>query len=349
MMRDRASGQTARSVGHAALLLTALGLPDSVAAQARAPLAGVNLAGGEFNSGRKPGIYAKDYIYPDARIAAPFIAMGMKIVRVPLLWERLQPSATQPLSAGEGARLDKVIAGLKGFEIIILDIHNYGKRNGQRLDQIADGEAQFADLWRRLAERYRDNPKIAFGLMNEPNGMAPAQWRRIVDAGVAAIRKAGARNLLLVPGSNWTGAHSWAAGGARSNAAAFRNFRDPGNNYAFEMHQYLDPDSSGMKMQCEDAPVIRKRMAAATNWLRTNKHKGFLGEFGAPPDARCLASLDALLDHMKQNADVWMGWTYWAGGGWWGPNYPLSVQPVKGAARPQAGILAKYGSQGARK
>jgi len=72
-----------------------------------------------------------------------------------------------------------------------------------------------------------------------------------------------------VPGSNWTGAHSWITGGSASNAAAFQNFRDPAGNYAIEMHQYLDPDSSGMKMQCEDAPVIRQRMMAATNWLRT--------------------------------------------------------------------------------
>lgn len=341
-------GQTAAAVGHAALALVATLPLACESAQARAPLSGINLAGGEFNSGRKPGVYAKDYIYPDARIAAPFIAMGMKMVRVPILWERLQPSPSGALSVPELDRFDKAVAGLKGFEVIVLDVHNYGKRNGQRLDQLDDGSAQLADLWRRLAERYGDDRRMAFGLMNEPNGIPPAQWRKIVDACVAAIRKTGTRNLLLVPGSNWTGAHSWTAGGARSNAAAFTTFKDPGANYAFEMHQYLDPQSSGMQMRCEQADVIRRRMAAATVWLRTNHHSAFLGEFGAPPDAQCLQSLDALLDHLTRNADVWMGWTYWAGGGWWGANYPMSVQPVRGVARPQAAVLAKYTVQGAR-
>lgn len=343
-----AQRQTAAVVGYAALALSG-SLAEALPARAAPPLAGVNLAGGEFNSGRKPGIFAKDYIYPDARIAAPFLGMGMKIVRVPILWERIQPAVSSPLSAAEMARIDKVVAGLDGFQIIVLDIHNYGKRDGRRLDQIADGGAQLADLWRRLADHYRDNRQVAFGLMNEPNGIAPARWREIVDMSVGAIRKTGARNLLLVPGSNWTGAHSWTANGSASNATAFKGFRDPAANYAFEMHQYLDPDSSGMKMQCEAPDVIRKRMADATQWLRTNRYKGFLGEFGAPPDAQCLKSLDALLDYLTRNADVWMGWTYWAGGAWWGSNYPMNVQPVKGAARPQATILAKYGAAGGRK
>ncbi|ATI80048.1 glycosyl hydrolase family 5 [Sphingobium yanoikuyae] len=314
---------------------------------AEPPLSGINLAGGEFNSGRKPGIFGKDYIYPDTRTAAPFVAMGMKIVRVPILWERIQPVPLQPLSAAEQARLDKVVAILAPFRIIILDIHNYGANGGQRLDQSPDGSAKLADLWRRLAEHYRGNRQVAFGLMNEPNGMAPARWRSMVDESVVAIRKAGARNMLFVPGSNWTGAHSWIAGGRASNAAAFQHFRDPAGNYAIEMHQYLDSDSSGMKAQCEAPPVIQRRMEAATKWLRDNRHKGFLGEFGAPANAACLDSLDALLKHLDANADVWMGWAYWAGGPWWGANYPMSLQPVQGKARPQAAIVAKYSQTGA--
>lgn len=317
-------------------------------AAAAPPLSGINLAGGEFNAGRRPGVYAKDYVYPDARIAKPFLDMGMKIVRVPVLWERLQPVALEPLSGAELARFDKALAGLRGFSIIIIDIHNYGKWQGKRLDQIDGGERYLADLWRRLAERYKDDDKIAFGLMNEPNGMSPAAWLRIVQPSVTAIRKAGAANLILVPGSKWTGAHSWTTGrGEHSNAATFASFRDPGRNYAVEMHQYLDQDSSGTKMNCLAPEVARQRLAAATAWLRANRHRGFLGEFGAGVDGQCLKSLDALLDHLHGNSDVWMGWTYWAGGGWWGANYPMSAQPVKGAPRPQSAILARYAGKGA--
>jgi endoglucanase len=313
---------------------------------ARQPSGGINLAGGEFNAGRRPGTYAKDYIYPNAATAKPFVAMGMKVVRVPVLWERLQPEAMQPLSSTEMARLDKALGGLNGFQLIIIDVHNYGKFQGKRLDQISGGGRYLADLWQRLAIYYKARPAIAFGLMNEPNGMAPAAWRKIADQSVAAIRRAGARNLILVPGSNWTGAHSWLSGGSRSNAAAFADFRDPGRNYVLEMHQYLDRYSSGMDMQCVTPDVARQRMTAATNWLRQNRHRGFLGEFGASTDAQCLKSLDALLAYVHGNGDVWLGWTYWAGGPWMGSNYPMSVQPVQGKARPQSTVLARYASMG---
>ena len=60
-----------------------------------------------------------------------------------------------------------------------------------------------------------------------------------------------------------------------------------------------------------------------------------------PPNDNCLHGLDILLTHLHANSDVWMGWTYWAAGAWWGTRYPMSVQPIDGP-RPQAAILHKY-------
>jgi endoglucanase len=45
---------------------------------------------------------------------------------------------------------------------------------------------------------------------------------------------------------------------------------------------------------------------------------------------------------MADNNDVWMGWTYWAGGSWWPQDYFTSVQPLGGQDRPQMKILEKY-------
>lgn len=323
------------------LMLLALPLTAEQPATGRAPLSGVNIAGGEFNSARRPGVFGKDYIYPDAKTARPFIDMGMQIVRVPILWERAQPTPLQPLSKTEMALIDRSLASLAPFRTIVLDVHNYGRYNGQRLDQISNGSIMLADLWQRLAEHYKGDGAIAFGLMNEPFGMTPAAWRSLVDRSVAAIRRTGAANLILVPGSKYSGAHSWTAGGSNSNALAFANFRDPGSNYAFEMHQYLDTDSSGTGTNCVSPDLIDARLASATTWLRANGHRGYLGEFGVPPNDNCLHGLDILLTHLHANSDVWMGWTYWAAGAWWGTRYPMSVQPIDGP-RPQAAILHKY-------
>jgi endoglucanase len=324
------------------LLLLACHAGAEQVARGDPPMSGVNIAGGEFNSGRKPGVHGKDYIYPDRKTAQPFQDMRMDIVRVPILWERVQPKPMEALSAVELERIDKSLAALSAFHVIVLDVHNYAKYNGKRLDQIADGGPWLADLWSRLAEHYKGNIAIAFGLMNEPNGITPADWRVMADSSVAAIRKTGATNLILVPGTKYSGAHSWTTGGAGSNALAFGDFRDPGNHYAIEMHQYLDADSSGTGKSCVDPATVQSRLTGATQWLRANGHRGFLGEFGAPPDDNCLAGLDAMLGHLRANGDVWMGWAYWAGGAWWGANYAMSVQPTGGAPRPQAAILSKY-------
>lgn len=309
-------------------------------------LTGVNLAGGEFKPGRRPGVYGKDYLYPRPADLAFFARAGMNVVRVPVRWERVQPELAGPLSSEEMQRLDAVVrnAGQQRLHLI-LDVHNYARYAGRKVDEpaIADG---LVDLWVRLAKRYGDTP-VAFGLMNEPNGIAAAEWRPVVDRVVAAIRETGARNLILVPGVRWTGAHSWTKpAGGDSNAAAFADFRDPGANFAFEMHQYLDRDSSGTNPDCGSRDTGVERLRAATAWLRSVHARGFLGEFGASGDAECLATLDRMLGFLDQNGDVWMGWTYWAAGPWWPEHYAFSLQPGRdGTERPQMQVLRAHLAQ----
>jgi hypothetical protein len=44
---------------------------------------------------------------------------------------------------------------------------------------------------------------------------------------------------------------------------------------------------------------------------------------------------------MNDNNDVWLGWTWWAAGPWWG-EYMFTVEPKNGQDRPQMAILEKY-------
>jgi endoglucanase len=78
-----------------------------------------------------------------------------------------------------------------------------------------------------------------------------------------------------------------------------------------------------------------------THWLRENERRGFLGEFAAADNAVCLEALDRMLQYVTDNSDVWLGWTYWAAGAWWG-DYPFSVHPSQEGDRPQMKILMKY-------
>jgi endoglucanase len=138
------------------------------------------------------------------------------------------------------------------------------------------------------------------------------------NAAIAAIRQAGANQEVLVPGSDWTGAWSWLSSG---NAAAINpsTIHDPDNNWAIEVHQYLDSNGSGTNFSPITDPNIGvERLSDITNWAQQNGVKLFLGETGVPGDGQSLTALQNMLSYMEQNASVWQGAAYWAGGPWWG-------------------------------
>lgn len=340
--RNRPSTNFSRIFYLLAMLTCAAFLLNSCGkARAQVQYKGVNLASGEFASNKLPGRYGYDYVYPDKKTASPFSDAGMNTVRLPFRWERIQSKPFGELSSVEMERLDSSINDLSEFSTIILDLHNYARYNGEVLD-VDNGGDMLADLWTRLAKRYAGNPKIAFGLMNEPFTIDAKSWRTIVDQVIGAIRETGASNLVLVPGTRWTGGHSWTHGGAKANSVAFAGFTDPGDNFLFEIHQYLDANSSGTSTDCVSPSVIRSRLSELTHWLREEGQRALLAEFGAADNAACLSALTAILDYMEENDDAWSGWTYWAGGAWWG-DYPMSVQPKEGGeVRLQMKILAQY-------
>lgn len=302
---------------------------------------GVNFSGAEFNPARLPGRANKDYVYPTPAVAAPFVAAGFNSARLPVRWERLQPVAFGPLDPDQIALLDQAVSALSGFGLIIVDVHNYDRFHGELMQPANDGGSKLADLWAKLAVHFRNKPRIAFGLMNEPNGVAAGDWAVMAQASINAIRTAGAKQLVLVPGTRWSGAHSWTAGGADANSKALAGIHDPADNIAIEMHQYLDRDSSGTHPECVTPDVAVSRLRSAQNWLKAVHRRGFLAEFGVPSTPECADALDAMLTSMEHAPDVWLGWTYWAAGAWLG-KYPMRIQPDLTGGTFQMAILRRH-------
>lgn len=306
---------------------------------------GVNLSGAEFNSRKKPGILFKDYVYPAASDFSYFASKGMNTIRLPFLWERLQPKLNGPLDQAQLGLIKKALEAAKANkQYLILDLHNYAKYNGQRVGTNDVPANALADLWRKLALEFKDDKTAIFGLMNEPNGISAPDWANAAQGAINAIRKTGAKNLILVPGTAYTGAHSWHSDSyGVSNAKALKIVKDPGNNLAFEAHQYLDNDYSGTKPVCISESVGVEKLQGFTSWLRQNKQKGFLGEFATADNPVCNKALEGMLAYMEKNSDLWIGCTWWAAGLWWNPSYPFNVQPGKdGSDKPQMAILSKY-------
>jgi endoglucanase len=325
------------------LMVAGLAANTSAANTAVLRFTGVNIAGAEFNGRMLPGRPSTDYFYPSKPMIDHFAAKGMNTIRLPFLWERLQPVLGADLDSGELKRLDDVVQYATGRGLhVVLDVHNYAAYRRQPIGTADVSAAALGDLWRRIAQHFKSNRNTIFGLMNEPKGLKTETWLEAANTAIAAIRQAGATNLILVPGNGWTGAHSWMGRSyGTPNAEVMLGVADPANNYAFEVHQYLDSNYSGTHPECRNERIGVTTLEKFTQWLRTNGKRGFLGEFGGGSDPVCLAALDAMLTHLAENSEVWLGWTYWAAG-FWPPSYFTSVQPVDGADRPQMSVLLKH-------
>jgi endoglucanase len=300
---------------------------------------GVNLAGAEFTPSNIPGQYDKDYTYPTSQEVDYYMSKGVNTFRIPFLWERLQPTLKGPLDSTELNRLTTIVNYItqKGAYSII-DPHNYARYHGNLL--VNDN---FQDFWKRLADVFKNNDKVIFELMNEPNSMPTEQWLSGANSGIAGIRSTGAKNLILVPGNAWTGAHSWQQnwyGTSNSQVMIPENIKDPLNNYMYDIHQYLDSNYSGTNPNCVNFDA-NKMLEPFTSWAKTHTVKAIVTEIGVGNNPNCLIQLDAMLNYMKQNNDVYQGFIYWAGGPMWG-SYEFSIEPQGKSDKPQMAIIQKY-------
>jgi endoglucanase len=70
--------------------------------------------------------------------------------------------------------------------------------------------------------------------------------------------------------------------------------------------------------------------------------KLFMGEMGWSWWSTCLPEGQAMVNAMTRSADVWTGWTYWAGGPWVKSDYMFMLTPKSLTApfdRPQMKAL----------
>ena len=141
-------------------------------------------------------------------------------------------------------------------------------------DKNAATTAQFGVFWGELAKRFKDNEKVIFGLMNEPHDMPGSLVQANNQAAIDGIRATGAKQMIIAPGNSWTGGHSWTQGGKDASSSFMHLLKDPLNNTAMDIHEYLDVDYSGGHTECtKDAPSNLKEVTA---WLKVRWTRRFL-------------------------------------------------------------------------
>jgi hypothetical protein len=216
---------------------------------------------------------------------------------------------------------------------------------GNTSDPTAATTEQFAAFWGELASRFANNSRVMFGLMNEPHDMPTTLVLQNNQAAVTAIRAAGAKNLILVPGNQWTGGHSWTenwGGALLPNSDYMYQISDPANNWVVDIHEYLDQDYSGQHTACTQP--FNKTMAPLTAWLKLHGIRAMVTEFGGSNTTACADMLRDALSYMETNPE-YIGWTAWAAGPFWGTNSPCCTDSVQlGSLEP--GSTAAGGAPG---
>ena len=303
---------------------------------------GIVLSGGEFTPG---GQYGQNYGYPIPASIDYYADQGMKIVRMPFTWERVQPKMFGPLDTLEMSRLDASVnhAIARGMTVGI-DVHNGGYLNGKLIGGSEVTDQMFANLWAMLAIHYQDRQdSTILMLMSEPYDQCARQWIRTANAAIKAIRSTGATQTIVVPGSYYDGGWTW----SKSDNAKIvgGGVVDPLNNYMFEIHQYMDGNAAGGTSEIAYGPTIgADRLADVTLWARAKGHKLFLGEFAAASDAASMEALDLMVQYVVENSDVWKYATWWGGGDRW-MNYMFGLDPADYAHpidQPQMSVLKKW-------
>lgn len=299
-------------------------------------LRGVNVAGAEFGT-------SSDF---DSDASFAFYARrGHELLRIPFRWESVQPT---PGGALNEAYLAQLVAAVNSSTsrgmITILDVHNYYRHNGDVVGGGTVTSAHFTDLWSRLADRFKGNALVEFGLMNEPHdvpGGAPAVEALAQDA-VTAIRATGAANFIWVSGDAWSSAASYGERHprwwindplVRSGPEAHYYF-DAGNQHIGSYPHSVAQDEAAARQQgfLSLTDKVQTELGRFVTYCEDNGLRCLIGEMGWPNASSAATSPnDALAWNAVAEAayavldagglDV----TYWAAGEQWGDGYNLSA------------------------
>jgi endoglucanase len=314
------------------------------AAHAYVDLIGLNIAGAEFTSHVLPGQLNKHYFFPKNSHLQYWAERGIRNIRFPIKWERLQPRLNGAFDPFYAAQIDKLLADAAKHDMdVILDVHNYGRYRGGVVGTKDVPLASYQNLLERMAQRWGKHPALyGYDIMNEPYGLADQYWPKAAQAGINGVRKFDRDNIIFIEGASYSSAARWPR-----YADQLLDLKDPADNIVFSAHVYLDKDASGRYIGSPgknfDTNVGVKRVTPFIEWLKKNGKRGHIGEIGVPPhDALYLEAMNRTLAHLQKHC---IPVAYFAAGPAWG-NHFLSVEPKDGKEKPQWRVLKKYVGKG---
>ena len=150
---------------------------------------------------------------------------GMNTIRLPFHYKLFTDEDYMGLTANQDgfARIDSVVNWCRDAGLyVILDMHDApGGQTGDNIDDsygypwlMVSEKSQdlFVDIWKRIAERYRNEPVIlGYDLLNEPIAtyfkddydVLNPQLEVLYKKAVAAIRESDKNHIVLLGGAQW--------------------------------------------------------------------------------------------------------------------------------------------------
>jgi len=313
---------------------------------------GVNLAGAEFAPDRLPGTLGVDYEFPDIETYAYYAEQGIKFVRLPLLWERIQHGRLWHLDVLEMHRglLKSLDAAAECGVQCLLELHNYGRYFTRSLTVAQDDVDAIRDVVGKLVEATTAHEAV-YGYevpCNEPHdllGDPETTWRLAAETAEAVRMRSGKLIVWATPG--WQSARF-----LKDNEQGFVWSDD--DNSVLGVHNYGDGNFTGtygvpyeqdVDQGYPRGPVQRSTMAErlqhAIDWAEPRGLRLLVTECGVPAGAPWLEMLEAFLGRITSNPSV-LGAFLWAGGRRWPADYPLNLEPIGGKHKPQLALLKKF-------
>jgi glucan 1,3-beta-glucosidase len=245
---------------------------------------------GEERGMRLMDLYRESYITPrDFELIKRF---GFNLVRVPFDYRMLQDEAPPYAMRADAFRwLDRALELAESAGVyVILDMH--GVPSGQS-NQFHTGRAnqepeiwddpaaqqRMCDLWKRIAERYKDRSVIAaYDIVNEPYADyktdITATLRELMFKAYAAVRSTGDRHVVLFPAALGRGVSFY--GDVRGRGC---------EQFAFTDHYYPGLFGSPSTLVAH-ARTIYRDFPAAQSYLEAQQAPMLAGEFNVVLD-RC--------------------------------------------------------------
>jgi endoglucanase len=317
-------------------------------------LHGANLVGMEgtptFDERTGP-IPDVDYAVHSTSIIDYLAGRNVNVIRFLFSWERMQSALNGDIPAASSGnyktyfddymRIVDYATNVKSMTVIVTPWQTTsagGAAGGARWrgDLVGAGRvtnAHFADFWSKMATAFRDHPRVAIGLVTEPNRVDTMRWFATAQDAISAIRSTGFDGEIYVPGNGWTAAGSWeeswydTGSPQRSNAYGWLNARgvgqplaDPLEKLIVEVHTYADDDAAGSSPKVVSSKISRARVSGVVDWARANHLKVFIGEIGMYARApNAPTNWMDFVQYMNANTDTVVGYAWWGCGkpGWW--------------------------------